>query len=116
MDKEFADKFAKHWIDSWNTHNLDEILTHYTDDFEISSPIVAERMGIPNGVLKGKALISEYWLQGLSAKPYLHFEFVSVLRGIGSLVINYQGRRGLSAEVFYFNAKGLVYKVTAHYE
>ena len=44
MDREFAEKFAEHWITSWNSHDLYEILSHYTEDFELSSPIICERM------------------------------------------------------------------------
>jgi len=38
IDKEFAEHFAADWIDSWNQHDLERILLHYTDDFEMSSP------------------------------------------------------------------------------
>jgi len=116
MDRSFAEEFAKHWIESWNAHDLEGILSHYTDDFEMSSPIIAERMGVPSGTLKGKAAISQYWSIGLSSTPKLHFEYVNVLVGVNSLVICYKGRRGNSSEVFYFNSKGKVYKADAHYE
>jgi ketosteroid isomerase-like protein len=116
IDKEFAGKFAEHWIETWNSHDLEGILSHYTDDFEVYSPIIAERMGVSEGKLKGKSAVSEYWSIGLSSTPKLHFEFINVFLGVGSLVIYYKGRRGLSSEVFYFNNQGKVYKVVAHYE
>ena len=33
ITKEFASAFAHHWIESWNKHDLDEILSHYSDEF-----------------------------------------------------------------------------------
>jgi len=116
MDKEFAESFSEHWIASWNAHDLDEILSHYTDDFELSSPIICERMGVPEGILRGKKAVSEYWAIGLASKHRLHFEFIDTLVGVNSLVILYKGRKGLSSEVFYFNDERKVYKAVAHYE
>ncbi|WP_020683957.1 YybH family protein [Marinobacterium rhizophilum] len=116
IDKEFADSFAKHWIDSWNSHDLEAILSHYTEDFELYSPIIPERMGIPEGKLKGKASVGKYWAIGLSTNPKLYFEFINVFIGVESLVIYYKGRKGYSSEVFYFNNQGKVCRAVAHYE
>lgn len=116
IDREFAENFARHWIESWNSHDLEAILSHYTDDFEMSSPLIAERMGVAEGKLQGKGAISEYWSIGLSATPKLHFEYINTFVGVSSLVIYYKGRRGHSSEVFYFNDQGKVFKAVAHYE
>ena len=40
LENNFAEHFAADWIDSWNSHDLGRILSHYTDDFEMSSPII----------------------------------------------------------------------------
>jgi ketosteroid isomerase-like protein len=45
IDKAFADHFAADWIDSWNKHDLDRILSHYIDDFEMSSPVIIKVVG-----------------------------------------------------------------------
>lgn len=116
VDRAFAESFAGHWINSWNSHDLEGILSHYTDDFEMYSPLIVERMGIAEGKLRGKSAVSEYWATGLSATPKLHFEFINVFVGVGSLVIHYNGRRGHSSEVLYFNDQGKVFKAVAHYE
>ncbi|MBC7124495.1 MAG: hypothetical protein H5T24_02610 [Bacteroidales bacterium] len=31
-------KFAEQWIKSWNSHDLNEILSHYSDDIVITTP------------------------------------------------------------------------------
>ena len=116
IDRDFAENFAKHWIESWNNHDLTSILSHYTENFEMYSPLITERMGVAEGRLQGKAAVSEYWSIGLAVKPELHFEFINVFCGAGSLIINYKGRKGLASEVFYFNSQGKVFKAAAHYE
>ena len=55
IDQQWAQAFAKDWIASWNAHDMDRILSHYTDDFEMSSPLIVERLGLPEGKLRGKA-------------------------------------------------------------
>src|ERR1700723_3107179 len=37
MTSELALRFAE-WIAAWNAHDLPRILSHYADDFEMSSP------------------------------------------------------------------------------
>jgi len=115
ITREFADHFAKEWIDSWNSHNLERILSHYTDDFEMASPYIVQIAGEPSGVLKGKAAVAAYWAKALGHMPTLQFELHSTLMGADSLVIYYRGARGMAAELFFFDAHGKVAKACAHY-
>jgi len=79
IDQQWAQAFARDWIASWNAHDMDRILSHYTDDFEMSSPLIVERLGLPEGKLKGSKAVSEYWRPGLSTRPPLQFELIDVL-------------------------------------
>jgi ketosteroid isomerase-like protein len=54
MEKEFAESFATEWIESWNAHDIDRVLSHYAEDFEMSSPVIIQVAGEPSGTLKGK--------------------------------------------------------------
>ena len=74
-------------------------------------------MGEPTCTLKGKAVIGNYWRRALERTPTLHFELVSTLAGVDSLVLNYKdkGARGMAAEVFFFDAAGKVTRACAHY-
>lgn len=107
--------FARDWIDAWNAHDLDAVLAHYSDDFEFSSPFIREFAGEPSGKLTGKDAVRTYWQIGLSRLPDLHFELVDVLTGVDCLTILYRGHRGLSAEVFEFDANGQVRRGQALY-
>jgi ketosteroid isomerase-like protein len=115
MDIEQANEFADHWIKAWNSHDLDQILSHYTDDFEMSSPVIVGAMSEPSGTLKGKEAIRVYWSKALEKYPQLNFEKWQVLVGASSVTVIYSGVRGLSAEAFHFNATGKVYVAHAHY-
>jgi ketosteroid isomerase-like protein len=115
ITRDFAFRFAEDWIESWNSHDLDRILSHYTADFEMASPIIATIMNEVSGTLHGKEAIRAYWEKALAQLPELRFELVNVFVGAASATITYRGHRGLSAEVFWFNAEGRVYRAAAHY-
>ena len=116
MDKLFAEHFAADWIESWNAHDLDRVLSHYADDFEMSSPVIIQIAGEPSGTLRGKAAVGAYWRKALQMIPDLKFELVSVLTGVSSITICYKGARGrLAAEVFHFGSDRKVTKAFAHY-
>lgn len=112
-----AIQFAREWIAAWNARDLERILSHYTDDFEMSSPLIVALCGKPSGTLKGRAPIGAYWKTALERLPDLHFELLGVFAGVHSLVIFYQatpGKRG--TEVLFLNESGKVYKAMAHHE
>ena len=116
IEKEFAEHFAADWIESWNAHDLERILSHYADDFEMTSPRIVEIAGEASGRLQGKERVGEYWAKGLALSPDLHFELISVLTGVGSVTLYYRNHRSqLVAEVFHFNAEGKVERAFAHY-
>ena len=115
MDKAFAERFAADWIESWNAHDLGRILSHYADDFEMSSPFIIQIAGEPSGTLKGKEAVGAYWSKALSLIPDLRFELVTTLIGVNSITLYYKGARGLSAEVFHFGPDQKVSRAYAHY-
>jgi ketosteroid isomerase-like protein len=115
MEKGFAERFAKEWVAAWNSHDLDRILAHYEDDFEMSSPIIRTMVGEPSGKLRGKAAVGAYWAKALQKLPDLHFELVQALAGVDSVTICYKGHRGFTAEVLHFGLGGKVRAAFAHY-
>lgn len=116
IDRGFAERFAAHWIDAWNARDLERVLSHYSDEFEMSSPLIAQLLGVSTGVLKGKTVIGVYWRKALASLPEFRFELISVLTSPRSVTLLYKGARGrLVAEVFRFNAEGKVCNAVAHY-
>jgi ketosteroid isomerase-like protein len=115
LTHDFAKRFAASWIDAWNSHDLERILSHYTDDFVMASPRIAMVTSEASGILKGKAAIGPYWRIALELSPQLRFEHISTFVSADSIVIHYKGVRGLTAEALFFNDAGKVYRAAAHY-
>lgn len=104
IDPDWAKAFAHDWIDSWNSHDMDRILSHYADEFEMSSPLIGERLGDPSGKCKGEQALRAYWQPSLTADPPLEFKLIDVLVGIDSITLYYLnvGRR-VVAETLLFD-------------
>lgn len=115
ISAEFAQHFAADWIEAWNSHDLARILSHYSEDFEMSSPYIAQIAGEPSGTLKGKTAVGAYWKLALARMPELRFELKEILVGAQSLTLHYRGARGMAAEVFFFDESGRVARAAAHY-
>jgi hypothetical protein len=109
IDRVWAEEFSKEWIAAWNSHDVDRILSHYGEDFEMSSPLIIERMKEPRGILRGKPKIREYWSAGLATVPPLEFDLIDVHVGINTIGILYRsvGRRRV-IELLTFNEKMVV--------
>jgi ketosteroid isomerase-like protein len=117
MDSNFANTFASEWIAASNAHDLARVLSHYTDDFEMSSPKIVQIAGEASGRLMGKVAVGAYWATALARISDLHFELLTVLHGVDSVVLYYRRAGGQrAAEVFYFNSDGLVFRACANYE
>ena len=116
ITKEFAIAFAREWIEAWNSHDLDRVLGHYSDDFEMTSPMIASLMSVPSGTLKGKERVREYWAKALARLPDLAFKLHEATYSMESMALYYDtvsGRR--SIEWFLFDDRGKVIKSIAHY-
>jgi len=109
-------KFAREWIDAWNSHDLDRILSHYSDDLEITTPMIRVTLNIESGSLKGKASVRRYWEAALKKMPDLKFELVDVTQSVDSIAVYYKSvMNKMAIEVMFFDDSGKVSKVVAHY-
>lgn len=111
-----AKKFANKWIEAWNSHDLNTILSHYTEDFEITTPMIKVALNIETGTLKGKESIRKYWEAAFKKVPDLYFELEEVTESIDTIAIYYKSVLDkMAIEVFFFNEEGKIKKVIAHY-
>jgi ketosteroid isomerase-like protein len=92
---EAAQTFAAQWLDAWNRHDIEAILSHYADEIVFLSPLAQQRVG--NGQVIGIEALRDYW-------------------SIGVVTICYRNHRGQSvAETFEFQESGKVKRGYACY-
>lgn len=108
--------FANHWVEAWNSYDIDEIMSHYAADVILVSSAAAKILNDSSGRVKGKKALRSYFTKGLEAYPSLKFELVDVLWGRSSIVLYYVNQKGTkTAEFMELNAEGEVVRVIAHY-
>ena len=116
IDRTFAERFAKEWIEAWNAHDLDAILSHYANDVVFHSPRIAQVMDEPVAFVAGKPALARYWGKALSLAKELHFTFDRLYIGSDSLTITYRNHRGQNAaETFVFDNARFVKESIATY-
>jgi hypothetical protein len=104
-----ADEFSSNWLDAWNSHDVEAVLKHFTDDVVFCSPVAARLLPGSDGVITGKDDLRAYWTRALELIPDLHFELLGAYTGVGTIVINYRNQRGgLVNEVLLFDGNALV--------
>lgn len=111
-----AKKFAEEWVASWNSHDMEDILSHYSEDIEVTTPMIKMATGGETSTLKGKEAVAAYWKKAMERLPDLHFELLDVTEGVGSVALYYKSvMNKRSVEVMFFNEEGKVNRMFAHY-
>jgi hypothetical protein len=116
MTEAEAQEFALEWIEAWNSHDLERILAHYTDDVEVTSPLVESVLGPGLVTVRGTAELRRYWSSALERYPDLRFTLYRAYAGTQSLVLHYRSIQGLvAAECMELDEAGKARRVLAHY-
>ncbi len=85
MTREFATAFAREWVKAWNAHDIEKILSHYSEDFIIETPMAIKLYPQSHGIVVGKSEVRKYWTIGLERSPDLKFELLDLLIGVNSI-------------------------------
>lgn len=106
---------AKAWVDAWNRHDLEAVLSHYSQDIIFTSPYVLQRFDA-SGTIHGLTDLRRYIEGSFRRTPDLHFELIHVFEGVDSTVIHYHAVAGrLAAETHVFDETGAICRVYCHY-
>ncbi len=116
IDTDLARNFANDWVNAWNAHDLEAIVSHYAANVVLVSPTVAKVLGTVASEVKGKEALRSYFARGLEAYPDITFELVDVLSGLSSVVLYYVNQNGTkTGEFMEFDETGKVFRVVANY-
>ena len=116
LTEDQAWRFAHDWIQSWNAHNLDRILSHYAAGVVLRSPVAARLIPESSGEIRGIDALRAYFARGLAANPDLRFDLIEPLWGLSSIVLYYNNHRGTrTAEFMDFDDQRKVIRVVANY-
>ncbi len=119
MDKDRVEEFAREWIAAWNRKDLEQVLVHFADDVQFTSPTAAVMVGTP--IVVGKDSLRAYWQAAIVRTGTLHFTLDHVVWDaerdelviLYTSVINDQRKR--ACEWMRFDAMGRVVAAEALY-
>ncbi|MCF2496675.1 nuclear transport factor 2 family protein [Dyadobacter chenhuakuii] len=108
--------FAQHWLKSWNSHDIEGVLAHFSEDVEVTTPMIKVATSGDEDTIYGKEAVRKYWTTALKKFPDLHFKLICITEGVNSAAFYYETVLEKKAiEVMYFNSEGLVTKMNAFY-
>jgi hypothetical protein len=111
-----ADQFAREWLESWNSHDLDRIMGHYNEQVEFVSPFVVKLLNDPTGTVRGKKALRDYFSKGLAKYPDLTFYLQKFFLGVRSVTVYYESVNDLiAAKTMELDDRRLIARVLAHY-
>src|SRR5260370_36579512 len=109
MGVQKIEALAQNWIQAWNQRDLEAVLSHYTEDVEFQSPLVAKLLGKTSGIVQGKQNLREYFRKALAAFPKdIEIELLRVYQGVNSVLVHFQAKGRKAVEVMELNQEGKV--------
>ena len=116
MDKTRALAVAHEWVEAFNRHDLDAILSHYAESVELTSLLATRVLDDPTGTVRGKPALRAYFAKALAASPNLKFELLDVFTGVNSVAVYFRNSiRGLQIEIMELDADGRITRVLVHH-
>ncbi len=116
LDRDFAETFARKWVQAWNDRDIDAVLADYAESVVLHSPRGRSEAGESIPRVEGMQALRAYWEQALEAAPNLFFEVDELFVSSDALTLIYLNHRSQRvAETFVFNADGKVIKTIAAY-
>ena len=107
---------APKWIESWNSRDLERVLTLYDDAAEMTSDGIQALGLAPSGTLRGKEALRAYWSKALALVPDLHFTLMEAFVSPDSVAVLYQNERGKKiCEYLRVNAQGRIIQGSANH-
>jgi ketosteroid isomerase-like protein len=106
-------RFLQDWLEGWNAHDVDRIMSHYAEDAVFESPSVLA-LGAGDGRLRGRDAIRALYASALARFPRLRFEMEDAIERPWGLLIVYRKLHvyaespGSTAELFFLDDAGMV--------
>ncbi|HSP15212.1 MAG TPA: nuclear transport factor 2 family protein [Thermoanaerobaculia bacterium] len=71
IEREDIETFAAQWTQSWNKRDIEQVLAHFHDDVEFTSPTAQAVVG--TATVRGKQSLRDYWIKALARLQSLRF-------------------------------------------
>lgn len=90
MTEEEIKWFAADWINDWNSHDIERILSHYAQAIEFHSPKVSIFTKGAKAYFSTREELRPYFLRALANRPNLHFKLIQTCADANGIALVYQ--------------------------
>ena len=80
---------AHSWLEAFNNHDIERLLSLYDDDAEHFSPKLKIQYPETNGLLFGKSALYNWWNEAFENLPSLHYQPTSLTSNSDRVFIEY---------------------------
>jgi predicted SnoaL-like aldol condensation-catalyzing enzyme len=80
---------AHKWFESFNNHNLEQLLSLYDEEAEHFSPKLKIRKPETNGLVKGKQALRDWWQDAFDRLPTLNYKVTSLTANADRVFMEY---------------------------
>ncbi len=116
LSEQRAAELAHEWIEAWNEHDLEAILSLYAPGIVFQTPTIIDSLGIPDGRVEGLSDLREHFARGLRRLPDLHFTLEGIYTGVRSIAIAYRWADGTPVcELHEYDPQERIERVQALY-
>ena len=116
IDPKVAKKYAQEWVAAWNNHDLDAIMSFYSDSIHHVTPKLTMLFGAASNMIEDKDELHDYFEAALKRSPNLNFDLKEVFSGTDSIVIVFESTSGLYVAVtLILNEAMKITQYMAHY-
>ena len=111
---EQATQFVSAWIEAWNRHDLDAVMAMIAEDVEFISPYLPMMTDSSADRLRGKPALQGWFAQALENPDFKIDPPVYIFASPDSVVLVEKIGDPTAANVFFFDAEGLVKRSIVH--
>jgi len=110
---------AHKWLETFNNHNLEQLLSLYDEEAEHFSPKLKIKKPETNGLVKGKKSLYDWWQEAFEELPSLHYKVTSLTANGDRVFMEYirtvDGEKDmLVAEVLEIKEEKIVFSRVYH--
>lgn len=116
IDPKEARQYAEAWIEAWNSHEIERIMSFYADSICHITPKLTMLFGSASHAIKDKDELRDFFSATLKRSPELHFTLGDVFAGAESIVLCFDSTTGIYvAVVLILDGDKKITQYMAHY-
>lgn len=89
MQAQEIEAIANNWLDSFNTHDLEKLLSLYHDNAQHYSPKLKLHKPETKGLIVGKNALRDWWQDAFDRLPTLHYSLTNLTANADRVFMEY---------------------------